>query len=108
MKKIYITFFCFILIVSCALFEKKQVISGTVVSKISNEPMEGVKVHIKNTDINTLTDSTGFYSIPCKDFYTFQLDFIHKGYDTTRVDVVLEDERKKYEINVALEKYNIN
>jgi len=108
MKKIWITFFCFVLIVSCSLFEKKQIISGIVVSKMTNEPMKGVRIHIANTDIATLTDSTGFYSVAYQDLSTFQLNFVHKGYDTTRVDVVVDENRKKYEIDVALEKQNIN
>ncbi len=104
MKKICITFFCFVLIISCALFEKEQIISGTVVSKLTNEPMEGVRVDIKNTDSTTLTDSTGFYSIPYKDLSMFRLNFVHKGYDTTRVDVIVDENRNKYEIDVALER----
>ncbi|MFO7891615.1 MAG: carboxypeptidase-like regulatory domain-containing protein [bacterium] len=104
MKKIILSIFFLIFVLSCALFEKKQVFSGTVVSKVNKHLMEGVKVHIKDTDISALTDSTGFYTITSKDLSTFQLAFIHKGYDTTEVDVVVDENKSRYEINVALER----
>lgn len=104
MKKIFISVIILTLIFSCALFEKKQVISGTVIMKSTSEPMEGVRVAINNTDVYTVTDSTGFYRISYKDLSEFQLVFTHKGYETTRVDIVEDKDKRRYEIDVALER----
>ena len=102
MKKIFISVIILALIFSCVLIEKKQVISGTVISKSSNEPMEGVIVNINNTEISTLTDSTGCYTIHYKDLSGFQLVFKHKGYETTWVDIVEDNHKRQYKIDVAL------
>lgn len=104
MKKIILSIFILIFVSSCALFEKKQIFSGTVVSKANKYPMQGVKVLIKDTNISALTDSTGFYTITGKDLSTFQLAFIHKGYETTEVYVVVDKNKSRYKIDVALER----
>ncbi|MEJ2628077.1 MAG: carboxypeptidase-like regulatory domain-containing protein [bacterium] len=106
MKKIILSVFFLALVSSCALFEKKQLISGTVVSKSTNQPMEAVKVYIKNTEVSTLTDSTGLYTLCYKNLSGFQLVFQHKGYKTTRVDIVEDKDKTRYEINVALQRNN--
>ncbi len=104
MKKIILPVFFLIFIFCCTLLKNKQFISGTIVSKTTNKPIEKVTVNIKGTDISSLTDSTGFYTISCKNFTTFQLAFIHKDYETTQVDVVVDENKNKYRINVALVK----
>ncbi len=106
MKKIILSVFFFALVSSCALFEKKQFISGRVVSKSTNKPMKAVIVHIQDTEVSTLTDSTGLYTLYYKDLSGFQLVFKHKGYKTTRVDIVEDKEKTRYKINVALERNN--
>ena len=104
MKKIILSVFFLALVSSCALFEKKQFISGKVVSKSTNKPMKAVTVYIKDTEVSTLTDSTGLYILCYKDLSGFQLVFQHKGYKTTRVDIVEDKDKTRYEINVALQR----
>lgn len=62
-----------------------QVISGTVYDGSTGEPLPGAAVRIQGTNIGTLTDDKGAFSLPLKERLPVFLIVTYVGYDTARV-----------------------
>ncbi|MEO8404966.1 MAG: SusC/RagA family TonB-linked outer membrane protein [Chitinophagaceae bacterium] len=53
----------FLLCSSFLSYAQERTITGKVIDKETNTPLEGVSVHVKNTNNNAVTDAEGTYSI---------------------------------------------
>lgn len=63
--KSYISFTCILLLLNCLIFyaSAQNKIIGIVVDSITNEPLPFVTVHLKGSNIETITDNSGKFSI---------------------------------------------
>ncbi|HYG38363.1 MAG TPA: carboxypeptidase-like regulatory domain-containing protein [Cytophagales bacterium] len=78
---------------------KKFTISGIVKEKLTGESLPGVTVSVKGTQIGTITNAYGFYSLTIPEWdYTIVYSYI--GYKTIKKEVSLS---KNIKINVELE-----
>ena len=85
-------FFSFILIISSTLYS--QEISGFVVSKTTNKPLENVSVYIEQVNTGTTTNDAGAFTITSykKLLKRYQITFSLLGYYqiTTTIDNLIE------------------
>ena len=63
-----------------SLAADEGVVSGQVVDKESGEPVSGVAILIEGTDVATVTDATGRYSLGPAPAGTYTLTFVKTGY----------------------------
>ena len=56
------------------------IVSGQVIDKESGEPVSGVAILIEGTDVATVTDATGRYSLGPAPAGTYTLTFVKTGY----------------------------
>lgn len=64
---------------------QNNIITGTVVSSIDNSPVPGVNVFIKDTNVGTITDVDGAYSIEAPQGSTLVFSFV--GFSTVEITV---------------------
>ncbi|MEN9909777.1 MAG: hypothetical protein RLZZ540_2926 [Bacteroidota bacterium] len=83
MKNFLITSLFWLLLVPVAFAQ--QQIKGTVLDELSGEPLPGVNVHVEGTQVTTITDSNGVYTISGSNFKSLSFSFI--GYKTKKVTV---------------------
>ena len=89
MKKI-ISFFIFFFILS-SIFAQTGTIRGFVYDKSTGEPIMFCNVFLKGTTIGAPTDVNGMYNISKVKSGNYQLVVTYLGYDTTQVEINLEN-----------------
>ncbi|MFW5760953.1 MAG: SusC/RagA family TonB-linked outer membrane protein, partial [Cyclobacteriaceae bacterium] len=97
MKRLLLFFNIFILSSVIVLAQDNNV-TGTIISEVDGSPLPGVNVVVKGTDIGTVTDINGEFSLAAAADATLVISFI--GYETTEVsvnnrsviDIVLEED----------------
>lgn len=78
--------------------QKKQIITGSVLTGDTNEPAIGATVYLKNSTIGTVTDANGKYSITIEGVIGGVLEFSYIGYKKqdvavtgqSKIDIVLQ------------------
>ncbi|HEX6925619.1 MAG TPA: TonB-dependent receptor [Longimicrobiaceae bacterium] len=64
-----------------------QTVTGTVVASESGSPLPGVTVNVQGTDVTTVTDASGRYTVEVNNPQTDTLTFSSIGYATQNVPV---------------------
>jgi TonB-dependent starch-binding outer membrane protein SusC len=77
-----------LLLLALFSFAQQKIITGRVVSKTTNEPLQGVSVQGKNKTV--LTDSSGLFSIPVSVGETVKLSFVGMNAVNLRVTAATE------------------
>jgi len=62
-------------------------VSGTVMESITNVPLTGVSIRVKDKVIGTITDSRGYFSLKVSTPPPFRLIFSSVGYQTQELDI---------------------
>lgn len=86
-----VTVFAFLFVVFGATASAQNVVSGTVTSEESMEPLAGVNIVIDGTSEGTSTDAEGNFELSVPDS-AVTLEFTFVGYETQRIDVEGETE----------------
>ncbi|WP_339623503.1 carboxypeptidase-like regulatory domain-containing protein [uncultured Winogradskyella sp.] len=87
-----------ILLYLLPLFCVSQTLTGRVIDKLTNKPVETVAVYFDNTTIGTTTKADGSFSISYTDAVQSTLVISYLGYEK----VFIDDYRKHQTINIAL------
>ena len=66
--------------------DAQKTVQGTVFDQANNTPLIGVSVIVDNTDVGTVTDVNGYYTIRLSDQQT-KLTFSYIGYEDLTLDV---------------------
>lgn len=78
MKKILLSFL--LLVLTGAVFAQTRTITGTITSSDKNEPLVGVTVQVKGSNVATQTDVNGKYSIKVTNAQNVVLSIRYVGY----------------------------
>ncbi|MDY0016144.1 MAG: carboxypeptidase-like regulatory domain-containing protein [Bacteroidales bacterium] len=88
-------------------------IEGNVISKVDNQPIQGIKVSVEGNSHNYgITDSAGHYSFYNQIAQQYTLKFMdadslaHGAYKSLDTTIVTSADIKKIVLNVALEEAN--
>ncbi|NRD18826.1 carboxypeptidase-like regulatory domain-containing protein [Winogradskyella eckloniae] len=82
----------------CPWYCLSQTLTGTVIDKVTQQPLETVAIYFDNTTIGTTTDQNGQFSISYTDAVQSTLVFSYLGYEK----IFISDYRLKSHINVEL------
>ena len=80
-----------------------QTLTGKIIDKETQQPLETVSVYFDNTTVGTTTNSNGDFSIDYTDAIRSPLVISYLGYDR----VIITDYRSKKNITVALEPVSV-
>ncbi|PRY86162.1 SusC/RagA family TonB-linked outer membrane protein [Mongoliibacter ruber] len=102
MKKILLAAILYLVVAAGHVFAQQRTVSGTVISSADNQPIPGANIQIKGTNIGTVTDIDGQYSIQVQDGSAV-LIFTYIGYVTQEslvgnrdvIDMTLNEDLKQ-------------
>ncbi len=91
-------FWFFLLCISFSYAQITTQLTGTVIDKATQKPIETAAVYFNNTTIGTTTNSKGEFSINYTDAVTSNLVISYLGYQK----VMISDYREHYNLNIQL------
>ncbi len=96
---------CYFLALSFIGFsQEKYTISGTITDQKNGETLLGVSIYLQNTNLGTVTNEYGFFSISApKDTYTIRISYL--GYAGQQKELVLD---KNTRLNFELQEENVS
>lgn len=79
----------------------QAVITGTVVEKDTQTPLNGVEITVSDRLSSTITDESGFFTLITTSSPPFELEFVLFGYRTKTLDVLAQDQKLQVELELA-------
>ena len=97
MKKVKLFMACLLAVATTALYAQNRTVTG-IVTDTSGDPMPGVSVFVEGTNVGTVTDAKGAYSLNIRGGNTIKFSFFGMRDVTepvgnrTRIDVQMEED----------------
>ena len=102
MQRIIFVVLTLLVFTGCSFIDSSGGTQGKIIDKETHQILSDVVVVIKNTQIRTKTDSTGYYRLPGLCLAHYQILYYYSHYDTVIVDAVDMKPDQLYTIDVAL------
>ncbi|WP_435354421.1 TonB-dependent receptor [Emticicia sp. SJ17W-69] len=99
---LFLTFFCLEVFAQTAQQTTVQTIRGRVIDAISESPLAGVAVTLKNTNQGVQTDSDGYFRLEKVPVGRYQLQISSIGYENQNISELLLESGKEIVLEIHL------
>jgi outer membrane receptor for ferrienterochelin and colicin len=99
----FLVIFFLVLFSFASMAQDRGRISGSVIDKLTQKPLENVSVKIEGTQQGAITDTNGVFRITAIPLKTFNISFSNVGYKTQTVYNIVINAGNENNINVELE-----